>query len=85
MGRERKGEGTVIEEKQAKRDGNRKTYLVDSVEILAQVAQVDIGLDNILQSHVSSLENSFQILNNLSSPILNLGCQPHFCTLSQAR
>jgi len=49
-----------------------KTDLVDSIEILAKIAQVDVGLDNILQSHISPLENSFQVLNNLSSPILDL-------------
>ena len=49
-----------------------KTDLVDSIEILAKIAQVDVGLDNILQGHISPLENSFQVLNDLSSPILDL-------------
>ena len=49
-----------------------KTDLVDSIEILAKIAQVDVGLDNILQSHISPLENSFQVLDDLSSPVLDL-------------
>ena len=49
-----------------------KTYLIDSVEVSAQIAQVDVGLDDVLQSHVGSLENSFKVLDNLSSPILDL-------------
>ena len=53
-------------------NGEPITYLVDSIKVLAKIAQVDVGLDNILQSHISPLENSFQVLNNLSSPILDL-------------
>jgi len=48
------------------------TYLIDSVEVSAQIAQVDVGLDDVLQSHVGSLQNSFKVLDNLSSPILDL-------------
>jgi hypothetical protein len=54
------------------------TYLIDSIEILAKIAQVDVGLDNILQSHISALENSFQVLDDLSSPILDLSRQIPF-------
>ena len=59
-------------------NGEPITYLVDSIEVLAKIAQVDVGLDNILQSHISSLENSFQVLDDLSSPILDLSHQIPF-------
>lgn len=48
------------------------TYLVDGVEILAKIREIDVGLDDILQSHISSLENSFQVLDNLSGSVLDL-------------
>lgn len=48
------------------------TYLVDSVEILAKIREIDVGLHDILQSHISSFENSFQVLDNLSSSVLDL-------------
>jgi len=48
------------------------TYLVDSVEILAKIREIDIGLDDILQSHISSFENSFQVLDDLSGSVLDL-------------
>jgi hypothetical protein len=77
---EKRVEGTGREDTTKKREGREgkgtrqpsKTYLIDSIEILAKIAQVDVGLDNILQSHISPLENSFQVLDDLSSPILNL-------------
>jgi hypothetical protein len=50
----------------------KETYLVDCVEILAKIREIDVCLDDILQSHISSFENSFQVLNNLSSSILDL-------------
>jgi len=48
------------------------TYLVDSVEILAKIREIDVGLDDVLQSHISSFENSFQVLDDLSGSVLDL-------------
>ena len=73
-------EGTARDDTEKRREGREgkrtnhrsKTHLVDGIEILAKIAQVDVGLDNILQGHISPLENSFQVLDDLSSPILDL-------------
>lgn len=72
MGRKGRHEERTRWERRESNKHRSKTYLIDSIEILAKITQVDVGLDNILQSHISSFENSFQVLNDLSSPVLDL-------------
>lgn len=51
----------------------RMTYFVHGGEILGEIREVDVCLDDVLERHISPLEHSFEILDNLSRSVLNLG------------
>lgn len=52
--------------------GERETHLVDGVEVFAELREVDVCLDDIGQSHVGTLEHGLEVLDDLSSPVLDL-------------
>ena len=44
--------------------GSKVTDLVDSVEILGEVGEVDVGLDNVFKAKSGSCKYGFEVLSS---------------------
>lgn len=53
-------------------EGCRGTHLVDGVKVLAELREVDVGLDDVGKGHVGTLEHGLEVLDDLAGSVLDL-------------